>query len=80
MSTPTPCYRIEAQLSAAGDSLALSVTATALPRICIEVLAAYDYEARIAGLSPGSYEVAVSHSYPNTGWQPRIHRVRLEVP
>lgn len=80
MSTPTPCYSITPNLSADGDSLTLALAATARAGMCIQVLAAFRYEARIRGLPPGRYSIAVEYAYPNTGWGRRVFPLAVEVP
>jgi hypothetical protein len=80
MSTPNPCYNITPDLSADGDSLTLALAATAQAGMCIQVLAAFRYEARIGGLPPGRYSIAVEYTYPNTGWGGRVFPLAVEVP
>ncbi len=80
MSAPNPCYRIEPSLASEGDSVQLSLAATARPLVCPQVLVTYRYEVRITGLAPGTYALAVTYAYPNTGWQRRVFRLTAEVP
>lgn len=80
ISTPTPCYDIRAEPSRRDGTLTLTLVATAQPRICIQVLAAFAYRARIYGLSAGRYRVEVVVTYPNTGWPPRVEHLEVEIP
>ncbi|MGH7699280.1 MAG: hypothetical protein ACREMJ_02000 [Gemmatimonadales bacterium] len=79
MSAPNPCYSIEPTLSTEGSSLRLSLAATARPMICPQVLVRYRYEARITALAPGTYALAVTYAYPNTGWERRVFELTARV-
>lgn len=79
MSAPNPCYSIEPSLSSQGSSLRLSLAATARPMICPQVLVRYRYEARITALPPGTYTLAVTYAYPNTGWERRVFELTAQV-
>lgn len=80
IATPTPCYGIAAELAARERTLTVTLTATAQPGICITVLAAFAYQARIYGLSAGRYTIDVVYTYPGTGWNQQVKRVELEIP
>ncbi len=54
LSTPNPCYQIAATLAEDAGSLTLRLTATHQGGFCIQVLAAFTYEARISALAPGT--------------------------
>ncbi len=80
ISTPNPCYDIKARLSWDDGALALTLTATARPEICVQVVAAFSYSALLTDLESGSYSITVIHEYPGTGWERREHTLQLEVP
>jgi len=80
ISTPNPCYQIAATLAEDAGSLTLRLTATHQGGFCIQVLAAFTYEARISALAPGTYSIVVVHTYPSTGWEERTYQLRAEVP
>ena len=80
LSTPNPCYQIAATLAEDAGSLTLRLTATHQGGFCIQVLAAFTYEARISALAPGTYSIVVVHTYPSTGWEQRTYQLRAEVP
>ena len=80
VSTPTPCYAIRAELSEQADTLRLTLAANAQPVVCIQVLAAFAYRARIHGLTPGRYTVEVVATYPGTGWPPRVEQLHVDIP
>jgi hypothetical protein len=80
MSVPNPCYRIDGRLSSQGDTLLLTLTPPAQVRICAQVIAAYEYEARVTDLPAGSFEMVVLQTYPGTGWARLVHRLKLEIP
>lgn len=80
MSTPNPCYELQAELSADARVLTVTLTATAMPRICAQVIAAFRYRAQIHHLEPGTYRVQLRHRYPSTGWEGKDYEMRLEIP
>lgn len=80
ISTPTPCYAIRAELGERADTLALTLLATSQPVVCIQVLAAFGYRARIYGLASGRYTIEVVSTYPGTGWPPRTQYLEVAVP
>lgn len=80
ISTPTPCYAIGAEVAQRESTLTLTLVATAQPVFCIQVLAAFEYRARIYGLSAGRYTVEVVATYPGTGWTPRADTLQVEIP
>ena len=79
-TTPNPCYQIAATLAEDAGSLTLRLTATHQGGFCIQVLAAFTYEAHISVLAPGTYSIVVVHTYPSTGWEERTYQLRAEVP
>ena len=80
LSTPNPCYNVEATLEEEAGSLVLRVPATSQGGFCAQVLASFRYEARLRGLAPGSYSILVVHTYPQTGWEDRTYELRVDVP
>lgn len=80
ITTPSPCYEVTAELSQSADGMVLTLSATALPRICAQVLAAFRYRARLFDLAAGSYPMRVIHAYPGTGWGGRHYDLRVDVP
>jgi hypothetical protein len=80
IGTPTPCYTIEADLEQDGSTLTVSLEATDQGGICIQVLGAFAYRARLHGLSAGSHTIAVTAAYPGTGWQTRADTLQVEIP
>ena len=68
ISTPYPCYDIDASLERDGRRLAITVTARGQNVMCIAVLGAFAYSVDVGDLAPGSYRVTVAHTYPGTGW------------
>ncbi len=80
ISTPTPCYEISGTMTSEGRKLVVTLEARALPRICAQVLAAFQYRARIAPLGSGEYRVEVVHAYPGTGWEGKRYELVVTVP
>ncbi|MBI2401140.1 MAG: hypothetical protein HYV20_00025 [Gemmatimonadetes bacterium] len=80
IGTPTPCYTIRAELAQRESTLTLTLVATVQPVVCITVLAAFEYRARIYGVSAGRYTVEVVATYPGTGWTPRADTLQVEIP
>lgn len=80
MATPNPCYEISADLAPAGGTLTLTLTATAKGGFCPQVVAAFEYRARITGLDAERYELVTVHAYPETGWERKEFRLRVDVP
>ena len=79
LSTPNPCYKIEAAMSGGNDPT-LTLTANAQPGFCAQVVGNFDFEATVTGLSSGSHRVTVVYTYPNTGWDEKSHNLTVEVP
>jgi hypothetical protein len=69
MTTPTPCYDLVGQLRRDGAALTLTVEARRKEGGCIQVIAAFGYDAAVRGLPPGRYTLRVLHAYPGTGWE-----------
>ena len=80
LSTPNPCYKIEASMSGGNDRPTLTLTANAQPGFCAQVVGNFDFEATVTGLSSGSHRVTVVFTYPNTGWDEKSHNLTVEVP
>lgn len=80
LGTPTPCYAIGAEVALRERTLVLTLNATAQPIVCIQMLAAFEYRARIHGLSKGRYTLEVVTTYPGTGWASRVERLTVEIP
>ncbi len=80
ISTPNPCYTIDAAIEADGHNLTLTVTARSQPTICVQVLGLFAYEARVTGLAAGSYPIRMVYEYPDTGWERKEHAVQLRIP
>ncbi len=80
ISTPNPCYQIVADLVEDADSLTLRLTATRRGGMCIQVVAAFTYEARLSDLPARTDTIVVVYTYPSTGWEERTFRLRAEVP
>lgn len=71
MQTPDPCRRLAGSVEAAGSRLTLRVDAVREGEMCAQVIAAFTYEAAVAGLAPGTYTLRVVHAYPGSGWDPQ---------
>jgi hypothetical protein len=80
ISTPTPCYDIGAKLAREDATLTLTLTATARPGFCVQMIGAFAYSATIGRLQAGAYDLVVVHEYPGTGWERRVYRQRADVP
>lgn len=80
ITTPNPCYEFAAELTDDGELLVLRVDASPLPRICPQVIAAFEYRARLYHLRPGTYAVGVAYRYTGTGWKERRYDVPVTVP
>ena len=80
ISTPNPCYQIVADLVEDADSVTVRLIASRQGGMCIQVLAAFTYEARISDLDAGTSSIVVVYTYPSTGWEERTFRLRTEVP
>ena len=80
ISTPNPCYTIDAAIEADGHNLTLTVTARSRSTICVQVLGLFAYEARVTGLVAGSYPIRMVYEYPDTGWERKEHAVQLRIP
>jgi hypothetical protein len=80
ISTPNPCYEVEATLDTEGTRLTLTLAATPKGGFCAQVLAAFEYRAKITGLGPGSYTVVTVYTYPGIGWDEKRHELKVDVP
>lgn len=68
METPDPCRRLAATARRSGGEVTLRVEAHREGEACIQVIAAFAYDAELPGLPPGTYRLRVVHAYPGTGW------------
>ncbi len=64
--TPTPCYELEAKLEMSSGfgyppTIVLNIAAKEKPGACIECLGELPFRARIAGLTPGIYNVVIHY-------------------
>jgi len=80
ISTPNPCYRIEASIEGDGRVTILKLSAVSTGGFCVQTIAAFAYDASISGMTRGSHPIDVVYTYPNTGWEDRTFRVRISVP
>lgn len=80
ISTPNPCYEVSAELNAEGRNLELILTARSKGGMCPQVIANFEYRARIRDLEAGTYELVILYRYPQTGWEERRFDLQLEVP
>jgi hypothetical protein len=80
IATPNPCYDIDAAVALEDGTLTLTLTATARPGFCAQVVGALRYDATLGGLQPGAYDLVVVHQYPETGWEQRVFRQQATVP
>ncbi len=80
MATPNPCYDIDAGLAADGRNLTLTLTATSRGGFCPQVVGAFRYTAKIAGLESGDYTLVVHYDYPETGWERETHEIQISAP
>jgi hypothetical protein len=60
LQTPTPCYDLTA-VNQAGRSIVVTVTATDLGGICMQVITWNNYTGQLTGMVPGSYAFKVVH-------------------
>lgn len=80
IATPNPCYEVAAELTVEGQTLTLVVTATSKGGFCPQMVAAFDYGARITGLASGAYDLVTVYSYPETGWDEKRFQLSFEIP
>ena len=71
VTTPTPCYTLAGEARRDGQTVTLTLQAERKEGGCIQVIAAFGYEATVRGLPPGRYTLRVLHAYPGTGWERR---------
>src|SRR5215207_612946 len=72
VTTPTPCYDLAGHLEREGtNTLTLVVEARRKEGGCIQMIAAFGYDAAVRGLAPGRYVLRVRQTYPGTGWYAR---------
>lgn len=80
ISTPNPCYSFAASIEAEDSALTVTVTASQQAGMCIQVLGAFLYQARITGLPAGTYPVVMTYQYPGTGWEGQSFNLSLTIP
>lgn len=69
-TTPTPCHKLAGTLERSGSRVTVRISATSDPEMmCIASIGAIPYTATVHGLSAGSYDLRVEHTYPGTGWE-----------
>lgn len=69
MTTPTPCYDLVGDARREGRTVTLTIEARRKEGGCIQMIAAFGYQAAVRGLPAGSYTLRVRHGYPGTGWE-----------
>jgi hypothetical protein len=69
VTTPTPCYDLAGEASREGRTVTLTVEARRKEGGCIQMIAAFGYQAAVRGLPAGSYALVVRHAYPGVGWE-----------
>ncbi len=57
----SPCQHLVPEVWIDEDTVTLAVAAVPQPGTCVLCVGAIDYAARLSGLDPGSYRVAVEH-------------------
>ena len=62
LSTPDPCYDLEAYGEQSGAEIHFTINAVQRPGACIAVVATFAYEGVLRGVPPGSYQVRIAHS------------------
>jgi hypothetical protein len=69
-TTPTPCHKLAGTVDHSGGTVTVRISATADPdAMCIASIGAIPYTATVRGLSAGTYDLRVEHTYPGTGWE-----------
>jgi hypothetical protein len=69
-TTPTPCHKLAGTVERGGSGVTVRISASADPeQMCIASIGAIPYTATVRGLSAGTYELRVEHTYPGTGWE-----------
>ncbi|HEX5870909.1 MAG TPA: hypothetical protein VFY65_10855 [Longimicrobium sp.] len=69
-TTPTPCHKLSGTTERSGSTVTVRISAAADPEMmCIASIGAIPYTATVRGLSAGTYELRVEHTYPGTGWE-----------
>ena len=69
VTTPTPCYDLVGAASRDGRTVTLTIEARRKEGGCIQMIAAFSYQAAVRGLPAGSYALRVLHAYPDVGWE-----------
>ncbi len=77
MRLPSPCYSVTAEGSALADTVILTLSVTALPRICPMVETTLPYKATIYSLIEHSYTLRVVYTYPETTRQERLFEFQV---
>ncbi|HEU4884494.1 MAG TPA: hypothetical protein VFT45_19725 [Longimicrobium sp.] len=69
-TTPTPCHKLAGTTERSGNRVTVRISANTDPEtMCIASIGAIPYTATVRGLSAGTYELRVEHTYPGTGWE-----------
>ena len=69
-TTPTPCHKLAGTTERSGSRVTVRISATSDPDVmCIASIGAIPYTATVRGLSAGTYDLRVEHTYPGTGWE-----------
>jgi len=70
VTTPTPCHKLAGTTEHSGSRVTVRISAASDPEtMCIASIGAIPYTATVRGLSAGTYELHVEHTYPGTGWE-----------
>jgi hypothetical protein len=80
ISTPNPCYEVDAELRETGGKLELTLTARSKGGICPQVVGRFAYRARISSLAAGDHELVTVYRYPETGWEEQQYTLQIQVP
>lgn len=59
ISTPTPCYTLDAAYKISGDLIIINIQKRALGGVCIQCIGAVPFEGELNGLPTGNYTVKV---------------------
>ena len=68
ISTPYPCYDIDASVETDASRVDIEIVARGRNVICIASLGAFAYRVSVDDLDPGVHQVRVTYRYPDTGW------------
>jgi hypothetical protein len=68
LNTADPCRTFSADARSENGRLELVVRIQRRGELCIAVLGRFAYTARLLDLAPGTYDLAVVHEFPGSGW------------